>query len=250
MANPSKYEIKLDSFIVGLNTILNEHKFSYQTKFLNFFGNLLFRIKLYHQFKTQADRYLSIDFNVFDTIWPNENTLSDIIGNILNEKGTHGQGNIFLKGFINFIKLKKLKIPEDNYDYKVLREVSANGRIDILLESDRFAIIIENKPFTHDQQDQINRYYDAMEEKHEGNVAAIYLNRRNDLPRSFSDPKKKEQIDELLSNKGLIIVSYFELTEYLKFCYEKCESEKFRYFLNDFIGYIQKNFKMKEGEEE
>lgn len=248
MINISLYEDTLHNFFEGLKTDLNKHKISYQTKFINFFDNLLFKVKLFYQFKKQADRYLSSDFNVFDTICPDENRLSYIIGNILNINGTHGQDSLFLNEFIAFLKRKNLQIPTDNYDYKVLREVSANGRIDILLESKNFALIIENKPFTIDQKDQLNRYYEAMKVKHKENLAVLYLNKNNELPQNFSDEMKKMELESLLADNKLVVVSYFELIEYLTICYQKCESEKFRYFLNDFIEYIRKKFKMIEEE--
>jgi hypothetical protein len=248
MKSISGYENTLYSFFEGLKSDLNKHSFSYKTKFVNFFENLSFKMKLFRQFKKQADRYLSSDFNIFDTINPDENKLSDIIGNILNINGTHGQDRLFLNEFIDFLKRKDLKIPTDNYDYKVFREVSANGRIDILLESDSFALIIENKPFALDQKDQINRYYEAMKVKHNNNLAVLHLNKNKELPKNFSDPMKKMQLENLLKVNKLVVVSYFELIEYLTFCYQKCESEKFRYFLNDFIEYISKNFKMAEEE--
>lgn len=248
MNSISQYEDTLHSFFQVLKAHLNKHRDSYQTKFIAFFDNLSFRMKLFYEFKKQSDRYLSSDFNVFNTICPDENKLSDIIVNILNINGTHGQGGLFLNEFIAFLKRKNLQIPIDNCDYKMLREVSANGRIDILLESDRFALIIENKPFALDQKDQINRYYEAMKGKHKENLAVLYLNKNKKLPQNFSDKIKQKQLETLLENNKLAVISYFELIEYLTFCYQKCESEKFRYFLNDFIEYIRENFKMIEEE--
>jgi hypothetical protein len=248
MISISVYGGTLHNFFEGLKADLNKHKDSYQTKFNIFFDNLSFKMKLFHEFKKQSNRYLSSDFNVFDTICPDENKLSDIIGNILNINGTHGQAILFLNEFIDFLTRKNLLIPTDNYDYKVLREVSANGRIDILLESDSFALIIENKPFAIDQKDQLNRYYEAMKVKHKENLAVLYLNKNKELPQNFSDEMKKMALDSLLAGNKLVVVSYFELIEYLTLCYQKCESEKFRYFLSDFIEYIRNNFKMIEEE--
>ena len=248
MVSESEYKNTLYIFFEGLKSNLNKHRLSYQTSFIDFFDKLSFKMKIFHQFKKQADRYLSSDFNIFDTIAPDENRLSDIIGNILNINGSHGQNRLFLTEFIDFLKRKNLQIPTDNYDYKVLREVSANGRIDILLESDSFALIIENKPFALDQKDQINRYYEAMKVKHKQHLAVLYLNQNRGLPKNFSDPVKQKELEDLFKVNKLVVVSYFELIEYLTVCYQKCESEKFRYFLNDFIGYISKNFKIAEEE--
>ena len=241
-----EYERKLDGFLCGLQNSFNSNELMYRKELNIFIDDLSFRNDLFNQFKRQADKYLSSDFNVFEVISPDENKLSDILADILDTRGSHGQGNLFLNEFISFLIGKKLKIIFD--DYKVLREVSANGRIDVLLKGDDFALIIENKPFAVDQEDQINRYYDKMTQEFNDNVAVLYLNKTGSIPQSFSDTLKEKQIINLINNKKLLVLLYVELNDYLKLCHQKCESNKFRFFLADFMDYIRKNFTVIEGE--
>ena len=224
---------------------INNNLMTYQKELGIFFDELSFRKNLFVQFKKQADKYLASDFNIFNVIDPDEPKLSDILANILNTNGYHGQGIIFLEEFVNFISERGLEVPFVIYD--VHREVSANGRIDLLLESDSFAIIIENKPFAQDLEDQLNRYYEAMKQKHGEDVAVVYLNKNRKLPQNFSSKLKKRQLTNLLNKNKLLVISYLELKDYLTICYQKCDSNKFRYFLSDFIDYIIKKFPIIEG---
>lgn len=240
------YDSKLDAFLNGLEKAILGNASSYHNDLDVFFGDLSFRKNLFNQFKRQADKFLSSAFNVFDVINPDENKLSDILAKIFDRYGDHGQGNLFINLFIKFLGSKGLDVKFTQYH--VMREVSANGRIDILLEGSDFALIIENKPFASDQEDQINRYYEAMNKKHRDNVAVIYLSRTADIPQNFSDALKKKQLIDLLDSKKLLVLPYIEFIEYLTLCYQQCDSNKFRFFLADFIDYINKTFPVIEGD--
>lgn len=236
------YEQNLKTFFNELDEKLKKEEFIfsniYQKELKDFFEDLTFRRVLYEQFKEQADNYLSSDFNVFDTINPDENRLSDIIANIIDKNGTHGQGSIFIDTFIEYFIKKRLNISKGGY--KVYREYFANGRIDIYLESDTFAIIIENKPFTLDQKDQLKRYYYEIEKRHKDNLAIIYLNKNKSEPSAFSIDERTLQ--RLKDNNMFLTLSYYDFKDnVLKTCYQKCESDKFRFFLKDFMDYIEKN---------
>ena len=45
----------------------------------------------------RLDKRLATGFNVFRLIEPDENKLSDILRDLLDPKGTHGQGDLFLR---------------------------------------------------------------------------------------------------------------------------------------------------------
>jgi hypothetical protein len=241
------YTQNLEAFFEGLSTEFTVNSLKYSDELSKLFDEMLFRINLFLQFKHQADRYLSSDFNVFDVIAPDENKLSDILANILDYHGSHGQGPDFLNEFLRFLSGKGLPVPLENYS--IHREVSANGRIDLLLDSQSFAIIIENKPFTQDQLDQLNRYYEAMSQKRGENVAVVYLNKNKQFPQYFSSEQKKQQLISLSSDNKFKVISYLELKDYLMQCYQKCHSNKFRYFLDDFIRYVHNTFRIYQGEE-
>ncbi len=94
---------------------------------------------------------------------------SKFIAELLNPKGTHHQGRVFLDLFLEEIKLE---IP--TYRVDVFRE---KYNIDILLESSDYAIILENKIYTQDHSSQLSRYWKKMETEgyKQSNIYLLYL---------------------------------------------------------------------------
>ena len=82
---------------------------------------------------------------------------SAIIARILDPKGNHGQGDKFLKIFLQIIKDST---GIDTTSCSVNTEYVTNeGRIDILIEDKTGkGIIIENKIYAGDQSEQLKRY--------------------------------------------------------------------------------------------
>ena len=85
-----------------------------------FYGTVGTRLKFFQQAQRDVDRYLATRFSVFDYVDPDENQLSDIIGDLLNPEGKHGQAALFLNLFLSAIdpKLVYLKTP-----VRILREL-------------------------------------------------------------------------------------------------------------------------------
>ena len=118
------------------------------------------------------------NFNIFSVMnmeWSEVNTHSAIIGELLNPKGSHGQGDVFLNLFIHqlnqtfsekeksfkldsFQELVGEKICERHISNKNLIK-GTGGRIDIIIEDKNQIILIENKPGNQDQELQLIRYY-------------------------------------------------------------------------------------------
>ena len=69
-----------------------------------FFAGLAFYDRVWRAAKQKLDVCLASDFNVFNYIQPNENTISGIIADLLNPRGSHGQGVIFLQKFLELLK--------------------------------------------------------------------------------------------------------------------------------------------------
>jgi len=135
-----------------------------------FIFNIKFRLEIFQKAKDELDIYLASSFNVFDYIDPNENGLSDIIAELLNPNGSHGQGDIFLKGFLEIIVEQK---GYSTQNANLIREGTTDfipnlyRRIDITIEFDsgKSAIGIENKPWAGEQEDQIKDYKEHLSKK-------------------------------------------------------------------------------------
>lgn len=119
-------------------------------------------------------------FNIFDVLGIDSDELShsDVIAELLNPKGTHGQGNAFLELFLKTLQ-PDFTFDADHASVTVAREVSVgkDGRIDILITNDmKQAIIIENKIYAPDQPEQLRRYDSYAEKTYgKGNYRIIYL---------------------------------------------------------------------------
>ena len=212
----------------------------YTSSLNRFFNDFSIINNGYLKHKRQADRYLSSDFNLFQYLNTDENSLSEYLAMMLDTQGSHGQLDLFQKIFIEYVNASEtIEVPDKKF--KVHREYQANGRIDIFLESQdgETAIIIENKPYTVDQKDQLLRYYRYIKERFK-NVFMVYLSDGKD-PSNYSIPKKI--LDNLKTdNKSITIALNNFGQEYLKKCYQACESQKFRFFLNDFMSFLTTQF--------
>ncbi|NOH17266.1 PD-(D/E)XK nuclease family protein [Clostridium cochlearium] len=220
-----------------------EEKQTETYKIAKYFSELQFRINIYNKAKKETDVYLASDFNVFDYINPNENKLSDIIANLLDPNGTHGQKDTFLK---EFLKIIDKKIDYDLMDCRIVREdpttyIQNNQRIiDITINfENKFEIGIENKTWDKEQENQLQDYQKHLRKKYGENFCIIYISGDGSEPESLSLKLKKQ----LLKENKLIILKYkSHIKNWLDECYKECKSEKIRIFINDFINYVEQNF--------
>lgn len=118
-------------------------------------------------------------FNMFEMLGVAhyEVTHSKIIAGFLNPKGSHGQGDLFLRLFLQTIENKD-EIYTDASNAKVYTEYGkgVDGRLDIFIENGSHGIIIENKVYAGDQPEQLKRYNDFAKEKYgEGSYMIYYL---------------------------------------------------------------------------
>lgn len=204
----------------------------YQQLLDNFYAVLKPKLQNYWEMKRYMDRFLSTDFNVFDRIKPKENALSDIIADLLNPAGSHGQQRIFLNAFLRRINTNGglLEQPCEVHREFYFTNKSDSGKIDILVTFDSdFRIGIENKWETGEGNDQLRKYRDYLNKVSNGQFCLIYLTPDGREPDSIS-PKDENR---------LLLMSYrSHILEWLRECCQLCESDKFRWFLRDFMDYI------------
>ena len=116
-------------------------------------------------------------FNMFKVCGVNhyENTHSAILAELLCPLGSHGQEGLYLNLFLRQMGMADVI---DTNHVEVFNEYSiGNGRIDILIkDAGGHAIIIENKIYASDQQEQLKRYNDyAVKEYGNGKFDILYL---------------------------------------------------------------------------
>ena len=103
-------------------------------------------------------------------------THSAMLVELLDIKGSHSQGSIFLRLFFESISCLK-NISVDYSSARIKKEKPYNGgkdRIDIIIEFDNFNLIIENKIDAKDQPDQLKRY-DELSQKLNKKYLVVYL---------------------------------------------------------------------------
>ncbi len=166
-------------------------------------------------------------FNVFNTIglWSEEVRLhSAFLAELLNPKGSHGMGDAYLKHFFlmlgeneDFVTSTKVNpdIVERSIGCKTDEE---GGRIDIIIEDGTNAIIIENKIYAGDQENQLLRY-DNYGRKFQGIYRLLYLTLYGNVPSEESTGGK-------LGEDAYICISYERhiinwLYECVKLSYDK-----------------------------
>jgi len=219
--------------------ISNGH--SYQNNLKNFFDKANVEYKAYKKIKREVDRYLSTDFNFIKILSPDENKLSDLIKILLEPEGIHGQGAKFLELFLNTLSQKiGRSFKYDPSKAKIEREKTTdkNRRIDLFINLGRFVIAIENKPWAGEQESQLEDYFNWLQEEYGDNFVLIYLHGTGEEPTSIRREAVENNRDKLLST------SYQELLRpWLEECYKECESQKVRFFIKDFIDWINENFK-------
>ncbi len=144
-------------------------------------------------------------FNVFSILNLEANetrTHSAFIAELLNPKGGHGVGDAFLKAFLSILDL-------DNFDFDtVFAEVqveyhigfknedsTVGGRIDILITSKDKAILIENKIYAGDQENQLIRYFNFAKDKYADNFRLLYLTLDGHDASEYSNKNEDRQLE-------------------------------------------------------
>ena len=102
------------------------------------------------------------NFNVFKLLGRETDevhTHSAILADLLNPRGSHGQGVAFASKFKPFeqLGLDGDKLKKARVQAEVAKSI---GRIDILIETDQWCIVIENKIYADDQPRQMERYHE------------------------------------------------------------------------------------------
>jgi len=149
----------------------------------------------------EINRITGADYNIFNVLKLQRDEVrlhSRFIGDLLNPKGKHGLGDVFLELFIRQLvnampanilnekyKLEKsepitdeelkniLNIPKSKViieQYIGLVKTDEGGRIDLVITDGNKTIVIENKIYAEDQEQQLIRYYNKYP-----NALMIYL---------------------------------------------------------------------------
>lgn len=144
------------------------------------------------------------NFNVFNVLglWSNEVRLhSAFISELLNPNGSHGMGSTFLENFLGIVGLVKDYINPSKVNSNIKeRDIGTKtemngGRIDIIIEDGHHAIIIENKIYVGDQENQLIRYNNYGKHFGKGNYKLLYLTLFGTEASSYSTGENNSDIE-------------------------------------------------------
>lgn len=216
--------------------------------------------------KKEIDRLVAPDFSLFSVLWPDEMRLSNLIAKLLDPSAAHGQGVIFLNEFLEVIKESTgedrnvcsnietiKKIWTESSDFKVSTEQTTDlieasqRRMDIVVGNQTSVLMIENKPWTIDQTNQLEDYNEHLRKRYGANYIMIYLSDAGRQP-SNESLKEKDTLD-LKKSGNLVILSYRpHLTDWLNRCLSIAEPDRVRWILKDFLHYIELTFQQSQDE--
>ena len=168
---------------------------------------------------------------------------SALIANLLDPKGSHGCGDAFLRAFFE-IALKERTYPfEDctlphSYTEYYTGPIAGDtgGRIDILVKSSHYGLIIENKIYAGDQDKQLTRYDNYGKETFGADgYLLVYLTLYG------SDASKESTATKRAEEVGYLRLSYAEdILRWLEQCVRLADNKPLvRESLNQYIRTIK-----------
>jgi len=166
------------------------------------------------------------NFNIFNILGlaSRETIHSKFIAMLLNPKGKHGKGNLFLELFIKTISIDKCEGADCSIATVYTEKHSDVGRLDIVIITKNKIIIIENKIYSKDSYDQLLRYSNE-------DAVLLYLTLSGESATGEKSAKKLEK------NKDYHCISYREdILKWLKECKKETVNKPFlRETINQYI---------------
>ncbi len=212
---------------------------NFKTEFANFRTRLESQIGSLDQLNiTQA-----LDFNIF-SILPIARlevlTHSPFLAELLNPKGVHGQGNLFLSCFLSLL----LGFPEDECQDSNWRVFTEVNHIDIKLWNGvlKKAVYIENKVDTDAHSGQLTRYYkDWVDGQAKGKGAFVFLTASEFPPSDFGfDHNASPRYAKTQILKDLTLLSYqSDIAGWLEACLPQVQAPRVQYTVEQYLDLIK-----------
>ena len=193
-------------------------------------GGVALQIGALQEARRRFSVQLAPEFNLFDYLRSDELGLSACLASLLDPKGKHGQGPVFLAAFLETIA-KKAPWAKSFESCRVRTEVEANGRLDIYLEFHEGVIGIENKPWAGDQDGQLSRYADHLQKvRPDGNWLLLFICDRE---------PSKQSITTSIEEARFNWCKYAEIVSWLGLCAGNAKALTVRVFIEELAKFIQ-----------
>ncbi len=165
--------------------------------------------------------------------------------NLFDPNESHGQGLLFFNKFLKKI-LNNCNTNDVIENVEVYEELSMKyGRLDILIDyqinKKKKTLVIENKIYHHDGEQQLYRYYNYLKDERglrNDDFQIIYLTVHKCIPSAHSI--SRSLYNELEHDNNIICLGYKEdIVNWLSDCIPEVSSERVIGLLNQYIETIQ-----------
>ncbi len=206
-----------------------------ETDILRYLNGVYGQLEGLREAKRVYEPQLATKFNPFQLLNLYENDLSRFFADLLSPRGSHGQGPLFLKSFIEHFKFNKPWIHGEHALVETEAPTIQGRRIDIKLTFPDGVLGIENKPWAADQKEQVADYLKELARTGDNHLL-IYLSGGGQGPSDYSLGEVKRE------HPRLEVVSYLKFNEWLKDCAKGAQSLRVRFFIEEFSNYINRQF--------
>lgn len=183
-------------------------------------------------------------FSPFDFIAPDEMKLSQLLAWLLDPKGSHAQGTLFLCSYVRRfgLLLDLAQAGDARVGVEVLTDVldDWNRRVDVLVRIGAHAIVIENKPWADDQPGQVAHYLSWLDATTSGEKRLIYLTQGGAAPQDKSIPEA--QRDQRQASGELVLQSFIDVADWIDEIRGQCRADRVNAFLAEFAQYLRRAF--------
>ena len=254
MENHSEHDLApfntgLSAFFEGLEIETQSAVSSHTTNLQAFFAGLGPAVGIAQHAQAELDRRAATRFSLFDFFHEWEMYLSRVFRGLLDPSGTHGQGDMFLRLFLDEVRnvlSEKVRwyFPAGNLrDSQVYLEhhTDKKRRIDIVVRARGDTRIgIENKPWGPEQPKQVSDYFEYLN-NNSSDAWLVYLSGDGKHPETLPDDPRKSERCPTLPYRGAERGSP-SLEKWVEKCRAECEAERVRWFLTDLLEYIRRRF--------
>ena len=250
----SGHSTELSAFFEGLAIKTNLAASSHTAELQAFFTGLGPAVRIAQRAQAELDRRAATRFSLFDFFHERETDLSRVFGGLLDPSGTHGQGDRFLRLFLDEVRKAlenemRERFPAGNLRNSrvYLEHHTDTGRsIDIVVtvRGDTW-VGIENKPWAGEQPNQVSDYLKYLRTRAspetDPDAWLVYLSGDGRRPETLPDAAKDRMRCPTLPYRGAERASP-SLENWVQKCRTECEAERVRWFLTDLLEYIRKWF--------
>lgn len=216
-----------------------------QTNFEIFFREIKHRNDFHSKVNEIYRKHLALDFNPLDFVKWNENKVSEIIAFFLDPHGSHGQGDLYLRMFIEYFELSFFYTDISKVSVLLEDNTDENRRVDIIVSYDNFKSVIgiENKiyPWTKDQPLQVHDYIRHLESYCKtGKYHLLYLAPKGKV---LSEGSAGENFEEMLADGKLKLINYEDhLIDLVRRFAMHTDNDRVRSFIKDFELKLRTNY--------